>query len=211
MSAAVPNKSLRGIQPHSSLPPHRPCAAHLPRSSMRSTFRLLALSATFAVGSTAAAQPESNEGLNIALPAAHPRAQNVGIGLEEASAGANWIQGIRVDVPLGRFAALGVRAWGLLHSDDPRTTDFGGRLDFIGRGPVFLNLVRLYGGGGPQIFTEVRGPGGGKTQIGGGGQFGFEFFMAASISLYLEVGGQSGGVDNFGGGAFTAAGIHIYL
>jgi hypothetical protein len=66
----------------------------------------------------------------------------------------------------------------------------------IGHGPVLLNVLRLYGGGGPQVFFPTGGANKKRANWGGGGHFGFEFFMLESTSFYLEVGGQGGARDH---------------
>jgi hypothetical protein len=135
--------------------------------------------------------------------------RGVGFGFEEGLWGKSWGQGLRVTVP---FASnWGVTARGLYLMDmaieGPFTADAGGRIDFIGRSDVYLNVVRLYGGGGVQVLAPVANTAGREVQVGGGGQFGFEFFCSPHYAFFLEVGGQ-GGLP--APGATVFAGINFY-
>lgn len=137
--------------------------------------------------------------------------QGVALGYESGLWGSRWQQGLRVGIPLQRHFALHVRAVYVsdtsVEDDVPYTADLGGRLDFIGRSPALFNVVRLYGGGGVQVFEPVFATEGRSTQIGGGGHFGFEFFCSPHYSFFLEVGGQGGRPSP---GATVLAGMAFY-
>ena len=87
---------------------------------------------------------------------------------------------------------FGLRVRGIMVFGQPDLGDSmaaGGRAELIGRTPAYLNLVRLYGGGG---------------------FFGFEFFLHAKMPFFLEVGGNSGTVGTSGAGATIEAGVQMY-
>jgi hypothetical protein len=127
--------------------------------------------------------------------------------------GQDWMQGLRIKIPLGEHVYVNARGIVLFTpsgSPWPDRVDLGGRLELGGATPVFLNLVRLYGGGGVSAFAPVSGVSGDKpVSIGGGGYFGFEFFVFHRMSWILEVGGN-GGVGGSGSGATITAGLQIY-
>jgi len=163
---------------------------------------------TVAPGEASAQSPELARAL---APLSWKRApgRKVGLGFEEGLWGKSWGQGLRVTVP---FAAnFGVTLRGLYLMDmtieGPFTADAGGRLDFIGRSDVYFNVLRLYGGGGVQLLAPAANTAGREVQVGGGGQFGFEFFCSPHYAFFLEVGGQ-GGLPSPGATVF--AGINFY-
>jgi hypothetical protein len=87
----------------------------------------------------------------------------------------------------------------------------GGRLELIGRTPVLLNLIRIYGGGGGGPFVDVAGPQKGQVTAEGGGEFGFEFFLQPHFSFYSEIGGNACGVGTaLCSGATVVAGLTWY-
>jgi hypothetical protein len=118
-------------------------------------------------------------------------------------------QGLRVRLPLGEHFAVSLRG---LSAMGERAGDFtwyaGGRGEIIGHTPVYLNLVRLYGGGGPEVVTRLQGSTGDKTIVGLGGQFGFEFFLSPGFSFFAEIGGRAG--DDLHGGGTVLAGMMLY-
>jgi hypothetical protein len=174
-------------------------------------FALLASSVAFARTPTAKAPPvgiapagplpveTAPEHTQLALSPltwSEPVGQGFSLAFENGAWGERWSQGLRIGVPLGRHA--GVNARGLFLSgidpvdDGPFTADAGGRIDVIGRSYPLLNVVRLYGGGGVQVFVPAFNLGDRKTRVGGGGHFGFEFFQSPYLSFFVEVGGQGG-------------------
>ncbi len=159
---------------------------------------------------TSGAPPVSEATLRV--PWTEPSGQSLAISYDNGSWGGNWTQSVRLFVPFGdRFGAL---ARGLVMFGSGQTfaerIDVGGRIELIGRSPVLLNLVRLYGGGGISVMSPVHGVTNREVTVGGGGQFGFEFFLTPHIGWTLEVGGNSGSQDGFGSGATILAGISIY-
>jgi hypothetical protein len=138
--------------------------------------------------------------------------QGLGLGIDEGLWGLSWAQGIRVVAPVGRHFAVHARGLFLVHfpndASDDNISFAGGRLDLIGRSVPLLNLVRLYGGGGFQVFAQAKGPGERKARFGGGGQVGLEFFHSPSFSFFLEVGGQ--GAGNQISGATILAGMNFF-
>jgi hypothetical protein len=137
--------------------------------------------------------------------------QGVSLAYESGLWGSWWQQGLRVGVPFDRHFAVHLRAVYVsdtsVEEDASCTADVGGRLDFIGRSMPFFNVLRLYGGGGIQVFEPVFATEGRNTQIGGGGHFGFEFFCTPHYSFFLEVGGQGGKPSP---GATILAGMAFY-
>jgi hypothetical protein len=88
--------------------------------------------------------------------------------------------------------------------------DVGGRIDLYGCSPIIANFARLYGGGGMNVTHLLAGSGSKRTQLGGGGYFGFEFFQTRRLSWTLEVGGGSG-IGGQDAGATVVAGLQGYL
>lgn len=168
---------------------------------------LLAITAT----ATSSAQPDPGE-TTLRVPWIEPSGQSIAISYDNGSWGGNWTQSLRLFVPFGdHFGALarGLVMFGSGQAFADRI-DLGGRIELIGRSPVLLNLVRLYGGGGISFMSPVHGVTNRELTVGGGGQFGFEFFLTPHIGWTLEVGGNSGSQDGFGSGATILAGISIY-
>lgn len=143
----------------------------------------------------------------LTVPWLGPTGQGIGIGYEFGQLGQGFAQGLRLKVPIDGHWGIALRGLTAI-ADDPKRWSAGGRLDIYGQSPVFLNMVRIYGGGGGQVFHQIRGDHQGETRIGGGGQFGFEFFMAPHIGFFLEVGGAGGG--HLIGGATVMTGMTIY-
>jgi hypothetical protein len=138
-----------------------------------------------------------------------PAGRGFALGFDNGLFGRAYEQGFRLRVPILEHFALGLRgvsAFGERGGD--LAWHLGGRAELIGHSPVYLNLVRLYGGGGPEVTTRVQGTGGDKTLIGGGGQFGFEFFVGPKMSFFAEIGGRAG--DDLTGGGTAIAGMMLY-
>jgi hypothetical protein len=180
--------------------------------------------------------------VQLAVPWGGPTGRGVSFGIEEGGWSGIFGPGLRVHVPFfssiggsrgngGSFGATlrGVFLSGANASPTAVPAEHaGGRLELIGRSPVFLNLVRLYGGGGVDLLAGIGSSEGFDTQIrtsfagpplpvashkaifSGGGEFGFEFFLQRSFSFFLEVGGW-GGVDNgLPAGETVVAGMNVY-
>jgi hypothetical protein len=141
--------------------------------------------------------------------AAHAAGRGLALGFDNGVFGRGYEQGLRIRIPILEHFAFGLRG---VSAFGDRSGDFtwyvGGRAELIGHSPVFLNLVRLYGAGGPEVVTRVHGSGGDKTLIGGGGQFGFEFFLQPKMSFFVEIGGRAG--DDVTGGGTAIAGMMLY-
>jgi|GEM_PF-2210238 len=135
--------------------------------------------------------------------------QGVALGMEAGLWGKSLSQGLRVTVPFSRYFGVALRGLYLIDMTDegPFTADAGGRFEVIGRSDVFFNVLRLYGGGGVQVLAPAANTAGREVQVGGGGQFGFEFFQSPYCSFFLEVGGQ-GGLPS--PGATVLAGMMFY-
>jgi hypothetical protein len=181
----------------------------------RTTFCLSALLvSSFAAASAHAQEPPRAESASaeeraVVRPSPRPTGEGFGLGLDQGLFGSAFAQGLGVRIPILAPYAIAVRGMSAFGDRAGQTEwDAGGRLEFIGHSPVFLNLVRLYGGGGPEVLTRVTGGTGDKTVIGGGGQVGAEFFLGPAMSFFLEVGGHAG--NALYGGATALGGIMFY-
>ena len=164
--------------------------------------------------------------VQLSVPWSGPTGKGVSIGLEEGGWSGSFGTGLRVHIPFVSFFGATIRGLFLaapstsnvVNPADRNMTQLstvlnehaGGRIDLIGRSPVFLNLVRLYGGGGVEVFSALGAGVDHTAVVSGGGEFGFEFFLQRRFSFYLEVGGH-GGVDNgLPGGETVVAGMNLY-
>jgi hypothetical protein len=152
------------------------------------------------------AQPQADapaaprtDGIQLTVPWSGPTGKGFSLGIEEGAWGGAFGSGLRAQIPLGRYFGITLRAAYIYGNNPPPgaalaqypNQHLGGRIDFVGKSPVFLNLVRLYGGGGVEMFSAV-GPGVDHSpHFSGGGHFGFEFFASKWSSFYLEVGGHA--------------------
>jgi hypothetical protein len=174
----------------------------------RLVLSLGALAAGFAAPLSASAdEPAPAEA--VVQPSDKRTGRSVGFGVENGLSGRAFEQGVKLRIPILEHFGVqlrGVSAFGDAGGDTAYY--LGGRIDLVGQTPVYLNLVRLYGGGGPEVLTRVAGPGGDKTLIGGGGQFGFEFFVSPKMAFYVEIGGHSG--NELTGGGTAIAGMTLY-
>lgn len=134
--------------------------------------------------------------------------QGLSFGMEEGLWGNSWSQGLRATIPFTRNLGATLRGVYLIDmASGPFTADAGGRIDFFGRSPVLLNVLRLYGGGGVQVLAPAANTEGRSALVGVGGHFGFEFFHNPTFSYFLEVGGQGGEPSP---GATVVAGLMFY-
>jgi hypothetical protein len=161
--------------------------------------------------------------VQLAVPWTENTGRSFSFGLEEGGWSGVWGTGLRVFIPFverlggerysGSFG-LALRGLLLTGSNESTSSDpaehFGGRLELIGRSPVFLNLVRLYGGGGVEVFSAFGSGVNHEALVSGGGEFGFEFFLHHRFSFYLEVGGHGGVDGGLQGGETVIAGMNFY-
>jgi hypothetical protein len=181
-----------------------------------STLLLALFSAATASSSLTLAEGEplalDEELARVRIPWSDDSGKGFGLAYDNGSWGNQWMQGLRLKIAFhDHFGAnlRGIALFGSAPSFGDRI-DLGGRLEFYGCSPVFLNFVRLYGGGGLSVLSPVHGVADAKVAIGGGGYFGFEVFQLPWMSWILEVGGNSGSQDSFGAGATITAGIQFY-
>lgn len=156
------------------------------------------------------AQAQSPELQRALRPLSWPKApgRRVAFGIEDGLWGRSWSQGLRVSVPFSQYFGATLRGVYLIDmTGGPFTADAGGRFEFFGRSDVFFNVLRLYGGGGVQVLAPAANTEGREVMVGGGGQFGFEFFCSPHHSFFLEVGGQGGMPSP---GATVLAGMMFY-
>jgi hypothetical protein len=146
------------------------------------------------------------------VPWTSPVGGGVSFGYENGLWGSAWVQGLRVKVPFQSRFGMAMRPLALqqVGGGAPYRADLGGRVELYGATPVFLNFARIYGGGGPQLFYAVTGLAGSKPIFGGGGHFGFEFFMNQHTSFFAEIGGASGAQHGLGTGGTAMAGVTWY-
>lgn len=134
----------------------------------------------------------------------------VGLGIGNGLWGANFVQEVRFRFPIVEFFGITVKGLMLHDNGFPEYhLDGGGRLELWGGTPIIAGFARLYGGGGLHAMTKIGGPGNKDLHIGGGGHFGFEFFLNPTMSWVLEVGGGSG-VDDRATGGTVVGGMHFY-
>jgi hypothetical protein len=146
---------------------------------------------------------------DVVKPSSSPAGRGVAFGFDNGLFGRAFEQSARIRLPIAEYFAVnlrGISTFGPM-ADDTRW-ELGGRVELVGHTPVYLNLVRLYGGGGPEVAARATGPGDKKTAFGGGGHFGFEFFLKPSMSFYAEIGGHGGNELTAGGTA--VAGMMFY-
>jgi hypothetical protein len=148
---------------------------------------------------TPATPPHPDAGaIQLTVPWSGPTGKGFSLGIEEGAWGGAFGTGVRGQIPLGRYFGITLRAAYVFGNAPVGTTPatfptqhLGGRIDFVGKSPVFLNLVRLYGGGGVEMFSAVGAGADHSPHFSGGGHFGFEFFASKWSSFYLEVGGHA--------------------
>jgi hypothetical protein len=148
--------------------------------------------------------------------------RGVGIGLDMGFWGqSHYAQSLKIDIPfgwrIGQFFGMRVRGI-MVYSDRDAGLDtvadpvFDGGLELFGRSPVWLGLLRVYGGGGAWVGVRLNPSDVGRTwNVGGGGHFGVEFALAPRASLQVEIGGQAPGhALGYDAGASVMAGVMIY-
>jgi hypothetical protein len=146
---------------------------------------------------------------DVAQPSPRPTGRGVGLGVDNGVFGRAYEHGLRFRIPILEHWAVNLRGLSVLgERADELHWYLGGRLDVVGHGPVYLNLVRLYGGGGPEVLARVQGSTDEKVLIGFGGHFGVEFFLNPKMSFFTEIGGHSGNDLTAGGTAL--AGLILY-
>jgi hypothetical protein len=169
--------------------------------------------------------PAPAQGDYLRIPWTGESGTGVGFGYENGLWGPAFGVGVRVKVPLpwwgeserykrskedkGPYYPWGVALRGVT-TDNPSYV--GARLDLFGQSPTLLNLVRIYGGGGPQVFAVHTTEKLSSASWGVGGAFGFEFFFARSTGFFIEVGGtylDTAYVHDLTGAAIVA-GMNVY-
>lgn len=178
------------------------------RTMLATTILALTLSST-----ATAAAPADDGALRLELPWTERSGEGLSFAYDNGAWGGGFSQSVRVTVPFGDHWAADLRGL-VVYASAPSFADrmdLGARLELIGRSAVLLNVLRLYGGGGVQLFGAVRGGAAGAgVSVGGGGHFGFEVFLGPNMAWIIEVGGQSGLGEGVGAGATIVAGLQFY-
>lgn len=128
--------------------------------------------------------------------------QGAGVGLEMNSLANDVSAGITLFVPVSRVVAVGARPI-ITGGDGTSTLDVGTRLEVQLRSPMYLNLLRVYVGVGPQGFYEIHGPERHHTDFSGGWDIGTEVFVGRNLGLHWEMGTSGGSVSGGAGPVFT--------
>jgi hypothetical protein len=152
----------------------------------------------------------AGETARVRLPWSEPSGTGIALAYDAGLWGSAWTQSIRARLPL--HDQFGVATRGLIafpDVGDETLIHLGARLELYGHTPVMLNVIRLYGGGGPQLFYPVDEAGDGEARWGGGGHFGFEFFISPGFSWILEIGGNGSSIEELTG-ATVMAGLNLY-
>ena len=182
-----------------------------PMKTLSSRIALLVLSLSTFFTASAAHADEARAPASPDAARAEDRGtgRGVSLGFDNGLFGRAYEQGVRLRVPILEHFDLALRGVSAFGDREGELGWYaGGRAEIIGHSPVYLNLVRVYGGGGPEVTTRLQGSGGDKTLIGGGGEFGFEFFVSPRISFFAEIGGRAG--DDLTGGGTAIAGMMLY-
>jgi hypothetical protein len=147
-------------------------------------------------------------------PWTDPTGKGVAIGYDIGLWGRAMGQSLRIRVPfLRQHWCLVTRALGAVgpkgNDGTARALDYGGSFELQGQSDVYLNLIRLYGGGGVEVVHGYRGADRGHTTWTGRYEFGFEFFLSPRMSFTLEVGGNGFGTS-LTEGPTVFAGLNLY-
>jgi len=146
--------------------------------------------------------------------------RGIGIGFDQGLWGRGFGQTLKLTIPFGKRVGqfFGMRLRGMSVFDPSNVgvdSLFGGGIELFGRSPVYLGLLRVYGGGGVWAGGRPFKPASDATRgwgVGGGGHFGIEFVLAPRMGMTFEVGGRSSihalGLD---AGATATAGVVFYL
>lgn len=143
-----------------------------------------------------------------------------GFGFDQGLWGQAMGQTLKIVIPFGKRVGqfLGARLRGMSAFDvrrDGLDPVFGGGLELFGRSPVYLGLVRIYGGGGVWVGGRPGKPAGDATRaygVTGGGHFGVEFILSSRTTMTFELGGK--GPTHallLDAGATATAGVMVYL
>lgn len=143
-----------------------------------------------------------------------------GLGFDQGLWGHGFGQTLKILIPFGKRVGqfFGLRLRGIAVYDvtnNPLDTAFAGGLELFGRSPVYLGLVRIYGGGGLWAGGRPFRPASDSSRgfgVAGGGHFGVEFVLTSRVGMTIELGGKSPvhalGLD---AGATVTGGMMVYL
>ncbi|HEY8020908.1 MAG TPA: hypothetical protein VIH93_07390 [Thermoanaerobaculia bacterium] len=145
-----------------------------------------------------------------------PSGRGVALGVDVSGAATALEYQLSVVVPLGWLFAIRARPvfYVGLHGAG---TALGGKIEAVFRSRPLWNFVRVYAGGGPDVFYGLTGPSARDVdgnwfagQIDGNWFAGAEIFFDPRWSLHWEL-GTSGGAFDTGAGAYADVGLLAYL
>lgn len=182
------------------------------------------LAALLLTGAAHAAEPDASSERAIGpmptleqIQDTNDRWSGVGIGYDNGLWGSRFAQGLKVSLPFGSGRVgrhLGLRLRGtFIHDDtgDRFTPVLAGGAELFGRSPVFLGVLRTYGGGG-FWYGDTFGRDDSVASVAGGGHYGVEVIASPRTSFTFEVGGQSPlHPEQVDAGASVMAGTTVYL
>jgi hypothetical protein len=173
--------------------------------------------------------------LPMTIPWSGPTGEGVSFGIEEGGWSGVFGSGLRVHVPFftvrgerekpNQSGSVGMTLRGLVftaptlansnvltvtNGNEGPAYHAGGRIELTGATPVFFNLIRIYGGGGVDVFSAIGTGVSHQPTVSGGGEFGFEFFNNRHVAYFIEIGGHGSVDTGLPGGETVVAGIHFY-
>jgi hypothetical protein len=183
-------------------------------------FRTIALAAALAVAPLAQAEAPPENGplaTQAVVDTVNDHFTGVGIGMDHGLWGTRYGSSLKLDLPfghgkIGKVFGVRLRSVVVHNDDDGQFSPIGmAGAELFGRTPVFLGLVRLYGGGG-FYYGKPLAIEGAEPALIGGGHYGMEFAASPRLAFTLEVGGQ-GPIhpDEVDAGASVMAGTTVYL
>ncbi len=168
--------------------------------------RLAALLSTALIGTAPVLRAQSTAA-DPAAPSSSAFRGGAAVGIDMNSMAAELAPGLTLLIPVSRLVAINARPMALGTSGN---LDVGGRLEVQLRSPLYLRVLRVYFGTGPQGFTEVRGGELHQKDFSGGWDVGTEIFLSPRFAVHWEMGTSGGGVLGAAGPAFSV-GFRSYL
>lgn len=173
---------------------------------------LLTLTAAFVLQARISFADSPSGQLGAELPWTEPSGQGIAVGVENGLWAGKYSSSLRVRFPLGPHWALLLRPV-VVHGIDsePYRADGLGRVEISGGSLVYFNVLRVYGGGGLHVGTQLTEVDEREAFVGLGGHVGLEAFFTPRSSFYFEIGGSGDSGDGFTAGGTAAGGMLLYL